>query len=51
LNRHAGTLWRQVFKQFQKIQSQRLRQEDRAFEVIFEKEGATDIGGPYRETM
>jgi hypothetical protein len=44
-------LFLQAFNELQHVDPAKLRQNDRAFEVKLEKEGAEDAGGPYREAI
>jgi hypothetical protein len=44
-------LFVQGFRQLHFVDPMRLRQNDRAWEVRFENEGANDAGGPYRESF
>jgi hypothetical protein len=50
-NARGSKLFAQVMDQVLNIDPARLQRNDRAFEVIFEDEGAQDIGGPYREVL
>jgi hypothetical protein len=44
-------LFLQGFHQLSNVEDERLRQNDRSFEVRFRQEGADDAGGPYQEAL
>ena len=41
----------QLFRELDKIDSSQLRNNERAFKITFKGEGAVDLGGPYSETF
>jgi hypothetical protein len=50
-DRLDNCVYLQLFKALRGVDPARLRQNDRAWEVRFENEGADDAGGPYRESI